>query len=69
MFMKKQIMLLLFICGLFTACSSGKDEKDDYKDETLEMGALEQELGEAAEMLEEETVEMTVEVDSLLEGI
>lgn len=69
MFMKKQIMLLLFICGLFTTCSSGKEEQEDYEDETLEMEALEQELEEAAEMLEEETVEMTTEVDSLLKGI
>ncbi len=65
--MKKFIYACALLGVALVACN--QEQNEEYKEETIEMEAAEQEAAEAMEALEQEASDMEHDVDSLLEGI
>ncbi|MBR9860636.1 hypothetical protein GYB22_07770 [bacterium] len=68
--MKKLFAIFILLASGMMACNSGNsEEQEKFKEETIKMDSLSQDLDESIETLEKEVEEDLHDVDSLLEGM
>jgi hypothetical protein len=68
-YLMKYITLFVCLIALFIIGCENSNTTEKYKQETLEMESLEQEMDASLQEIDNELEDMSHDVDSLLEGI